>query len=88
MPTIQDGQPVAPFKFNSLLAIIDADGNDTGSRCRYIGLSADIEGRLTGEAHVNLLDRKTFDRAGNVNIPIYRLRLASEVVQYKTEAVK
>lgn len=87
MPTIPDGQPVAPFRFNSLLAIVDADGNDTGTRCRYVGLSADAAGRLTGEAHVNLMDRKTFDRTGGINIPIYRLRLASEV-QRKVEAVQ
>lgn len=77
MPTITDGAPLAPFPFNALLAILDQDGHDTGSRCHYVGLSADRDGHLTGEAHVTLCDRKTFDRKGNINLPIYRLCLVS-----------
>ncbi len=78
MPTITDGAPLAPFPFNSLLAILDKDGNDTGSRCYYVGLSADRNNRLTGEAHVSLCDRDTLKRsASNINLPIYILRLAS-----------
>jgi len=77
MPTITDGAPLAPFHFNALLAILDENGQDTESRCRYVGLSADAAGHLTGEAHVTLIDRKTFNRTGGINLPIYRLCLAS-----------
>lgn len=79
MPTITDGAPLAPFPFNALLAILDQDGHDTGSRCHYVGLSADRDGHLTGEAHVTLCDRKTFNRTGGLNLPIYRLCLVSKL---------
>ncbi len=80
MPVITDGAPLAPFRLNSLLAIVDSNGHDTGTRCRYVGLSADRDGHLTGEAHVTLIDRRTKDRTpSNVNIAIYLLRLASEI---------
>jgi hypothetical protein len=79
MPTITDGAPLAPFPFNALLAILDEQAQDTGSRCRYVGLSADRDGHLTGEAHVTLCDRKTFDRTGGINLPIYRLCLVSSL---------
>lgn len=71
-----DAEPVAPFRFNTLLKIIDDQGNDTGSRCRYVGLTGDRDGHLTGEAHVTLLDRKHFGRVGNINIAIHLLRPA------------
>lgn len=82
MPTILDlnDTPLPPFRFNALLAIVDADGNDTGSRCYFVGLTGDAAGHLTGEAHVSLCDRKTFKRtASNVNLPVHILRLASSL---------
>lgn len=72
--TITEAAPIAPFRFNALLQILDEDGHDTGSRCRYVGLSGDKAGHLTGEAHVTLLDRKLGRVQGNINLPIYRLR--------------
>lgn len=82
MPTITNGAPLAPFRFNALLAIVDSDGRDTGTRCRYVGLSADRDGRLTGEAHVTLCDRTTKERAGNINIAIHLLRLADQLQRH------
>lgn len=82
MPTILDlnDTPLPPFRFNALLAIVDADGHDTGSRCYFVGLTGDAAGHLTGEAHVSLCDRKTFKRtASNVNLPVHILRLASDL---------
>ena len=80
MPVLDLNGPINPFPFNSLLAVIDADGHDTGSRCYYVGLTGDADGHLTGEAHVSLCERKTLKRTpSNVNLPIYRLRLASDL---------
>lgn len=74
--TLTEAQPLAPFRFNALLKIVDEDGLDTGSRCRYVGLTGDKDGRLTGEAHVTLLDRKLSRVQGNINIAIHLLRPA------------
>lgn len=82
MPIILDlnDTSLPPFRFNSLLAILDASGNDTGARCYYVGLTGDGQGHLTGEAHVSLCDRRTLKRTpSNVNLPIHILRLASDL---------